>query len=112
LEASRSILADKVPYFSTVVWFILYLEANNKYCYIHLENETILCKKTMARVFDALPKIYFQKINRAFIVNLNAINKYNAQNVDLKNGETLHITRTYYKNFKQEYLNFFNPKIL
>ncbi len=91
---------------------ILYLEACNKYCYIHLNRETILCKKTMARVYDALPKFHFQKINRAFVVNLEVINKYNTQNVDLKNGETLHITRTYFKDFKKEYLNFLSPVVL
>ena len=91
---------------------ILYLEANNKYCIIHLSNKTILCKKTMARVYDALPKLHFQKINRAFIVNLNSINKYNSENVVLTNGETLHITRTYFKNFKENYFKYSLPKII
>ncbi len=90
---------------------IFYLEANNKYCFIHLENKTILCKKTMARVFEVLPKFYFQKINRAYIVNLNLINKYNSENVSLKNGKTLRITRTNLKIFKQKYTDFINSLI-
>ncbi|MBR6533462.1 MAG: response regulator transcription factor [Clostridia bacterium] len=91
---------------------IVYLEANNKYCFIHLKNNTILCKKTMARVFEGLPKLHFQKINRAFIVNFDAINKYNSENVALKNGETLRITRTYFKNFKRTYREYSLPKII
>lgn len=91
---------------------IVYLEANNKYCFIHLNNKTILCKKTMARVFEFLPKLHFQKINRAFIVNLDAIKKYNSENVALKNGETLRITRTYFKNFKHNYREYSLPKII
>lgn len=91
---------------------IIYLEANNKYCFIHLDNKTILCKKTMAQVFEVLPKLHFQKINRAFIVNFDAINKYNSENVALKNGETLRITRTYFKNFKQTYREYSLPKII
>ncbi len=91
---------------------IVYLEANNKYCFIHLNNKTILCKKTMARVFEGLPKLHFQKINRAFIVNFDAIKKYNSENVALKNGETLRITRTYFKNFKQNYREYILPKII
>lgn len=91
---------------------IVYLEANNKYCFIHLDNKTILCKKTMARVFEFLPKLHFQKINRAFIVNFDAIKKYNSENVALKNGETLRITRTYFKNFKQNYREYLLPKII
>ncbi len=91
---------------------IFYLEANNKYCFIHLKTKTIHCKKTMARVYAALPKLHFQKINRAFIVNLDVINKYNSENVSLKNGESLHITRTYYKTFKQNYLEYSLPRIV
>ncbi len=91
---------------------IFYLEADNKYCYIHLKDITIPCKKTMARVYAALPKLHFQKINRAFIVNLDVINKYNSENVSLKNGEQLHITRTYFKTFKQNYLEYSLPEII
>lgn len=91
---------------------ILYIEADNKHCRIHLNNRTIPYKKTMARVFADLPKMHFQKINRAFIVNLDAITKYNSENVILKNGEKLRITRTYFKNFKQNYQAYSLPKVL
>lgn len=91
---------------------IFYLEADNKYCNIHLNSRTVQCKKTMARAFEALPKSRFQKINRAFVVNLNHVDKYNNDRVFLKNGEELHITRTYYKNFKQNYIDYSCPIIL
>ena len=90
---------------------ILYLEANNKHCFIHLMDEVIPCKKTMARVFATLPEKQFKKIHRAFIVNLNYIKKYNNEYVFLSNGEKLHVSRNYCKYFKQEYLKFANPKI-
>ena len=91
---------------------IFYLEADNKHCFVHLKNDVILCKKTMARVFSALPKTYFQKINRSFIVNLKHINKYNTESVFLKNGDGLHITRSHYKNFKENYIDYSNPTII
>ena len=90
---------------------IFYLEADNKHCFIHLKNEVIPCNKTMARVFSTLPQKYFKKINRAFIVNLNCITGYDNEYVFLKNGEKIHITRKYYKEFKQKYFEFSNPKI-
>lgn len=90
---------------------ILYLEADNKHCFIHLKNEVIPCKRTMARVSSTLPQKQFKKIHRAFIVNLNFIKKYNNEYVFLNNGEKLHISRNYCKYFKEEYLNFANPKI-
>lgn len=90
---------------------IVYLEANNKHCYIHLHNEIIECNKTMAKIQSILPEKYFIKINRAFIVNLNCICKYNNQYVSLSNNEQVHISRNYLKYFKQEFINFTNPKI-
>lgn len=88
---------------------IVYLEANNKHSVIHLQREAIPCNRTMARVFDVLPKNHFTKINRAYIVNLNFIAKYNNDTVFLKNGEKVHISRNYFKNFKEEYRFFLNP---
>ncbi len=90
---------------------IYFLEANNKHCFVHLRDETIPCNKTMARVFSTLPSKYFKKINRAFIVNLNYISSYNNEFVFLDNGEGIHISRKYYKYFKQEYFDFAKPKI-
>jgi DNA-binding LytR/AlgR family response regulator len=90
---------------------IYYLEADNKHCFVHLKNEAIPCNKTMARVFSTLPQKYFKKINRAFIVNLNYISSYNNEFVLLNNGENIHISRKYYKYFKQEYFDFAKPKI-
>ncbi len=88
---------------------IYYLEADNKHCYIHLRNETLHCHKTMAQVFSVLPKNHFSKTNRAFIVNLNHIRRYNNDIITLKNGKTLHPSRTYYKAFKEEYRRFLRP---
>ena len=90
---------------------IFYLEANNKHCYVHLKDEVIPCNKTMARVFSTLPHKYFKKINRAFIVNLDCISRYSNEYVFLTNGENIHISRKYYKFFKQEYIDYANPKI-
>lgn len=91
---------------------IFYLEANNKNCFIHLDGKTISCKKTMAKTVDVLPKTHFQKIHRAYIVNLNKINRYNNNCVSLNNGKKLHVTRTYFNDFKQSYNNHLFPKII
>ncbi len=90
---------------------IVYLEADNKHCFVHLSDEAIPCNKTMAKVYSTLPNKYFIKINRAFIVNLNYISKYNSEYVFLNNGQKLHVSRNYYKCFKEEYINFAKPKI-
>lgn len=88
---------------------IYYLEADNKYCYIHLSKETLYCHKTMAQVFECLPKSHFCKTNRAFIVNLSHISRYNNDTIKLKNGKEIHPSRKYYKSFKEDYRRFLKP---
>ena len=82
---------------------IFFLEANNKHCFIHLNNQTLSCNHTMAKVYSVLPKNYFLKINRAFIVNIDYVSAYNRQQVYLKNGETLRMTRNFFEEFEINY---------
>ena len=88
---------------------ILYLEADNKHCVIGLRDRKVPCRKTMAAVYDNLPKRHFCKINRAYVVNFSYIEGYNKNLIRLKNGESLYISRTYYKSFQQEYRSFADP---
>lgn len=88
---------------------IAFLEANNKHSFIHTYNETFPCNKTMAYVSRLLPSENFIKINRAFIVNFDAVFKFNNEFLSLKNGKSLHISRNYLKNFKSEYRKYINP---
>lgn len=84
---------------------IVYLEAWNKRCFVNLEKEKIVCNRTMARMYEVLPKSQFLKINRAFIINCNYVKKYNSEYVFLKNGESLPISRNYVKEFKVNFQN-------
>ena len=88
---------------------IYYLEADNKHCYIHLKDEILYCNRTMAAVYRILPKNQFAKSNRAFIVNLNHISRYNNDYIVLKNGENFHPSRKYFKTFKDQYRSFLKP---
>lgn len=88
---------------------IYYLEANNKHSVVHTKKYSFPCNKTMARVYEVLPKGYFLKINRAYIVNVNSVFSYNSDEVQLKNGVRLHIGRRFLKAFKDEYRLYKNP---
>lgn len=82
---------------------IMYLEANNKTCFIHSEGKQLKCNRTMARVYNVLPESHFLKINRAFIVNIDYVSAYNRQQVYLKNGEVLRVTRNFFEEFEMNY---------
>ncbi len=88
---------------------IYYLEANNKHSIVHTKKYAFACNKTMAKVYEVLPKGYFIKINRAYIVNLNSVFSYNSDEVQLKSGTRLHIGRRFLTSFKEEYRRFKNP---
>lgn len=87
---------------------IYYLEANNKNCIIHLRDSRLKCNRTMAYVFNEMPN-HFSKINRAFVINLNFIEKYNNREICLKNKEVINIGRSFLKSFKDEYRRLAKP---
>lgn len=72
---------------------IVFLEANNKSCKINLQDRCISCSKTMATVSNLLPRNHFYKVNRAYIVNFNFIEKYNNEYIFFKNGEKVPVSR-------------------
>ncbi len=90
---------------------ILYIEANNKHCLLHLSNQTVYCNKTMAKVYDVLPKERFLKTSRAFVVNTHYVSRFNHEHIILSNGDTLYPSRHFYKTFKCDFLSTVNPKI-
>ncbi len=106
------IIADNTTeLFCLNVCDILYLEANNKHSIIHLTDKSVYCNKTMAKIFSVLPDDIFLKINRAFVVNLNHITRFNSKIVILSNNVSLNPTRHFYKTFKSDYMRIKTPKI-
>ena len=83
---------------------IVFLEADNKHCVIHLANHKLIrCSKTMAVVSKLMPRNHFYKVNRAFIVNFNYIDRYNSDEIIFTNNEHVHISRNYLTAFKVAY---------
>jgi DNA-binding LytR/AlgR family response regulator len=92
---------------------IVFLEAMNKHCMVHLPKERMYISKTMSAINGMLPQSHFFRVNRAFIVNLNYISKYGGGEISFKNGEKVRISRHYLQGFKKvykEYSSVRNPK--
>jgi len=85
---------------------IVFLEADNKKCFIHLATKSLHCAKTMRAVAELLPKNIFFRINKAFIVNFNFISKYDNDYIYFKNGDRAHVSRKYLTAFKDAYRKF------
>lgn len=91
---------------------IIYLEADNKHCIIHLNNGSASCNKTMAKVVNVLPEHQFIKISRSYVVNSNYIASFNHDFITLQNGTILYPSRHFYKEFKCDFLRIRSPIIL
>ena len=69
---------------------ILYCQADDNYTQIYLENDKKLVSKTLKYFDDALTNYGFARVHKSYLVNVNAIVKYNkgkGGSVELKNGK-------------------------
>jgi DNA-binding LytR/AlgR family response regulator len=85
---------------------IYYLEADNKKCFVNLINERLHCARTMASIACQLPMSIFNKVNKAFIVNINHIKNYDKEFVYFTNGIRVPASRKYLPSFKESYKNY------
>lgn len=93
---------------------IMYLEADNKCCYVHLAgHESLHCAKPLAVVAGMVPKSIFFKVHRSFIVNLNYIRKYDKKrHIYFKNGNYIFVSRSYYSAFREAYLDYAGGRVV
>lgn len=73
---------------------ILYVESLSDYIKIHLKNKIIVTRETISNVENKLPNTFFLRIHRSFIVNLNAVDSYTNEFVEI-NKNAISISRTY-----------------
>jgi len=82
---------------------IIYLEAMNKHCMVHLADHRLYVAKTMTKISELLPRSHFHRVGRAFVVNFNFVSKYNSYEIFFKNGASVHISRRFLAVFKDAY---------
>jgi len=90
---------------------VVYLEADNKKCYVNLVNERLHCASTMAQVSKLLPNSIFYKVHRAFIVNFNYIDRYVKEKIYLKNGHYVFSSRMYLSSFRKAFKQFVKGRV-
>jgi two-component system, LytTR family, response regulator len=59
---------------------VRYIECMREYVYIHLEGEKIVTKISMTDIEKTLPQ-YFLRIHRSYLLNMNKITAYNAEEI-------------------------------
>lgn len=76
---------------------IMYIEAQKKCCDIVSNDETITVNKLLKEIEAQLPGVTFFRPHRSFYVNLEYVESYNRQNVFLKDGTVLPLSKYRYR---------------
>lgn len=75
---------------------ISYVEAYDKYCYIHTQHKKYMIKERLKNIADQLPSHLFLQVHRSYIINLEAIDDINLTQSKLSIGEKeIGIGKTY-----------------
>jgi len=91
---------------------IVYLEADNKKCYVHLIDDKLHLPKMMAFIAKLLPGNDFIKVHKAFIVNMYFVSNYDSEYIYLKNGGCANMSRNYVAAFKDAYRLYAKNRII
>lgn len=88
---------------------IVYCEAQRKYQHLYLTDGTCaLLRLTMTEIYKMLSDyVEFVKVGVSYIVNLEHIGNLNSQELQLDNGEKLHLPRGAYQPLKEQYFQYY-----
>ena len=85
---------------------VVYIEGDGRYCIIRTVNETVRSSKTLSGVLELLPQYCFFRVHKSYAVNLYCVKQISGNEVLLKNGEKVLISRNNVAKFKIAYKNF------
>ena len=80
---------------------IVYIESLSDYLKIHTTDRTLITRETISNMQGMLPKRYFVRIHRSFIVSRALVNSYTSEYVEI-NRIKLPISRSYRRAFIEE----------
>jgi len=89
---------------------ILYFEAQNQYTTIRTFDNIYKFSDTISKAEKLLPREYFVRCHRSYIVNLEHIRNHSTTDILLDNGERALISRNLYKGFKEQYIVYIKGK--
>lgn len=85
---------------------IRYLEGMGKHSILHTDTEDFVCHEILAEVEKRLPKTFFFRCHRSFIVNFNHVTAYDSNNIFLTNNQTAAISKKKLEDFKSAFISY------
>ena len=90
---------------------IMFLEADDKKCYINLSEDRLHCMMSMASIGKLIPKDAFYQVHKAFIVNFARIRNFDKEYIYFSNGNKIPISRKYHPSFREAYMNYVKNRL-
>ncbi|WP_029903035.1 LytTR family DNA-binding domain-containing protein [Prevotella sp. 10(H)] len=92
-DISRDMYVRQGDSFVKITWSdILYIESMQNYLKLHFADKTLTIHQTMVSIEEMLPKEYFFRIHKSFLVNISHIGMINGGRLFV-NGRELPISR-------------------
>ncbi len=85
---------------------ILFVEGDGKHCVIHMQDKELECHETLMDVESRLPAEFFVRCHRSYLINMAHVGTYGHDEVALKNGEKLYISRQKYRAFHDAFMTY------
>jgi DNA-binding LytR/AlgR family response regulator len=89
---------------------IYYIQSKNHTVSVHMAGETITAYEKLENLLHSLSGGFFQ-CHKSYIVNMSQIRRFEANDILLKNGETIPASRARYAQTRAAYLKFMGQKI-
>lgn len=83
---------------------INYIEVFHKDVFIHADDETLRCHKSIAEFEKELVRFGFFRTHRSYLVNISKIKSINNKKAVMKNGDTVYTSEKNYAKLRELYL--------
>ena len=87
---------------------ILYIEGMRDKIWLHCKDGTYRWRGALKKLIELLSGHGFFQVHRSFIINMDKIQKYSSQTVQMENGEEVPISRYKLDAFKEEYIKYWS----
>ena len=90
---------------------IIYIEKKGRQAMIYTEDENYHCNMTLLDIWNQLDQSVFTHVHSSIIVNLEYIREITKDDLYLKNGTNLFVSRTYKQELKEKHLYYLRGKV-
>ncbi len=87
---------------------IIQITSATPYIFIHLENKKYLHSETLKSIYGQMDDNVFIRVHKSTIINITKVNSFKSRlngdyDLQLMNGDTVRLSRTYSTNFKKHF---------